>query len=155
MTQQQPRGVPDAPDPEAPEQEPDEAPGPRIVVLDASALLALLFAEPGAERVAEAIAEGAVISTVNLSEVAALLVRRGQEPDETLAPVREQVSVEPFTADDALTAAKLTPRTAPKGLSLGDRACLALAKRLAARAVTAERAWAELELDVQIELIRG
>jgi len=147
--------VPNGPDQEAREQEPDEASARRIAVLDASALLALLFAEPGAERVADVIAEGAVISTVNLSEVGALLVRRGQAPEKTLAPVREQVSVEPFTADEALTAARLSPLTAAKGLSLGDRACLALANRLAARAVTAERAWTQLELDVEIELIRA
>ena len=154
MTQQS-KGVRNAPDPEGPEQQPDDASDPSIAVLDASALLALLFAEPGAERVADVIAEGAVISTVNLSEVATLLVRHGQEPEKTLAPVREQVAVELFTPEDALTAAKLSPLTTPKGLSLGDRACLALAKRLAARAVTAERAWARLDVDVQIELIRG
>lgn len=154
MTQQS-KDVRNGPDQEAPEQEPDEASAPSIAVLDASAVLALLFAEPGAERVADVIADNAVISTVNLSEVAALLVRRGQEPEETLVPVREQVAVEPFTSEDALTAAKLSPLIAPKGLSLGDRACLALAKRLAARAVTAERAWAQLDVDVQIELIRA
>lgn len=154
MTQQS-KDVRNAPDPEGPEQQPDEASAPTIAVLDASALLALLFAEPGAERVADVIAEGAVISTVNLSEVAALLVRHGQEPATTLAPVLEQVAVELFTPEDALNAGKLSLLTAPKGLSLGDRACLALAKRLAARAVTAERAWAQLEVDVQIELIRA
>lgn len=154
MTQQS-KDVRNGPDQEAPEREPDEASAPSIAVLDASAVLALLFAEPGAERVADVIADNAVISTVNLSEVAALLVRRGQEPEETLVPVREQVAVEPFTSEDALTAAKLSPLTAPKGFSLGDRACLALAKRLAARAVTAERAWAQLDVDVQIEPIRA
>jgi PIN domain nuclease of toxin-antitoxin system len=154
MTQQA-KDVRSAPDPGAPEPLPDEASVPRVAVLDASALLALLFAEPGAERVADVIAQNAVISTVNLSEVAALLVRRGQEPEKTLAPVREQVAVEPFTSEDALTAAKLSPLTTPKGLSLGDRACLALAKRLAARAVTAERAWGQLDIDIQIELIRA
>lgn len=153
MTQRS-KDVRDAPNPEAPEQQPDDTSAPNTAVLDASALLALLFAEPGAERVADVIAEGAVISTVNLSEVAALLVRHGQKPEKTLALVREQIAVEPFTPEDALTAAKLSSLTAPKGLSLGDRACLALAKRLAARAVTAERAWAQLEVDVQVELIR-
>jgi ribonuclease VapC len=153
MTEQS-KDVRNAPDPEDPEKRPDEVPAPSIAVLDASALLAVLFAEPGAERVADVIAEGAVISTVNVSEVATLLVRRGQEPEKTLGPVREQVGVELFTPEDALTAAKLSPLTAPKGLSLGDRACLALAKRLAARAVTAEGTWAQLDVDVQIELIR-
>ena len=80
-------------------------PGTRAV-LDASALLALLFAEPGAETVAEVIADGAVMSSVNLSEVATLLVRHGQDPSKTLLPVLEQVSVEAFTVDDALAAAQ-------------------------------------------------
>jgi PIN domain nuclease of toxin-antitoxin system len=153
MTQQS-KDVRGAPDPTPRERRADEATAP-AAVLDASALLALLFAEPGAERVADVIAEGAVMSTVNLSEVAALLVRHGHEPEKMLAPVREQVAVELFTPEDALTAARLSRLTAPKGLSLGDRACLALAKRLATRAVTAERAWAQLEVDVQIELIRA
>ena len=72
---------------------------------DASALLALLFAESGAEAVADAIADGAAICTVNVSEVAAVLVRHEQDPESILLPVREQVAVEPFTAEDALSAA--------------------------------------------------
>jgi PIN domain nuclease of toxin-antitoxin system len=147
MTQQS-KDVPDGP-----EQEPEAAVS-ETAVLDASALLALLFAEPGAERVADVIADSAVVSSVNLSEVATLLIRHGQEPHVILARVREQVSVEPFSTEDALTAAALSRLTAPKGLSLGDRACLALAERLGARAVTAERAWAQLDLDIEIELIR-
>jgi ribonuclease VapC len=157
MTEQDMENVGDAPGQEVAEKGPEAVrrePGGMPAVLDASALLALLFAEPGAERVADAIAQSAVISTVNLSEVAALLVRRGQDPDKTLDPVREQVAVEPFTADDALSAARFLPHTAQKGLSLGDRACLALAKRLNARAITAERGWSQLELDVDIQLIR-
>jgi ribonuclease VapC len=126
----------------------------RRAVLEASALLALLFAEPGAETVAEVIADGAVMSSVNLSEVATLLVRHGQDPSKTLLPVLEQVSVEAFTVDDALAAAALSPRAAPNGLSLADRACLALAKRLNAPAVTADRAWSQLDINVAVHLIR-
>lgn len=65
--------------------------------IDASALLALLFDEPGAERVADQIAAGAAISTVNLSEVATVLVRHAQSPETVLAPVRQQLAVEPFS----------------------------------------------------------
>ncbi len=122
--------------------------------IDASALLALLFAEPGAETVADAIADGASTSAVNLGEVATVLVRREQPPEKILAPLREQLAVEPFSERDALAAAALYPRTASKGLSLGDRSCLALAQRLGAPAVTAEHAWADLELDIQVQLIR-
>lgn len=124
------------------------------VVLDASALLALLFAEAGAAAVADFIAADAATSTVNLSEVATVLVRRKKDPAEILGPVREQLAVEPFTEADALAAAALYPRTAGKGLSLGDRACLALAQRLGVAAVTAEHVWADLDVGIEILLIR-
>jgi len=122
--------------------------------IDASALLALLFGEVGAEAVADAIASGAATSAVNLGEVATVLVRRAQDPAKILAPVREQLVVEPFTDADALAVATLYPDTARKGLSLGDRSCLALAQRLGGPALTAERAWADLGLGVKVELIR-
>jgi len=122
--------------------------------VDASALLALLFGEPGAETVAEAIAAQAAISTVNLAEVATVLVRHDRDPAAVLAPVCDQVAVQPFTDADALAAAVLYPQTAGRGLSLGDRACLVLARRLEGPALTAEHAWAELDLDVEVRLIR-
>lgn len=122
--------------------------------LDASALLALLFAEPGAEAVADTIAVGAATSAVNLSEVATILVRHRKDPHEILGPLRGQLSVEPFTDDDALAAAALYRSTAKKGLSLGDRSCLALAQRLGGPAVTAEHIWADLEVGIEIQLIR-
>lgn len=122
--------------------------------IDASALLAMLFAEPGAEAVADVIAAGAATSAVNLSEVATVLVRNRRDATKILGPLREQLAVEPFTAADALVAATLYAKTASKGLSLGDRACLALAQRLGAPAVTAEHAWAELDLDIAVQLIR-
>ncbi len=122
--------------------------------IDASALLALLFAEPGADAVAEVIAGGAVMSAANLSEVATVLVRHRRDAKSILGPVRDQVVVEPFADADALAAAALYPLTASKGLSLGDRACLALAQRLGIPAVTAEHAWAELDLDIAVALIR-
>ena len=125
------------------------------VAIDASALLALLFAEPGAELVADAIAGGAVTSAVNLSEVATVLVRHEQDPATILGPVREQLAVEPFTDADAMVAAALYPKTTNKGLSLGDRSCLALARRLGVPALTAERVWAELDLDIDVQLISG
>jgi ribonuclease VapC len=122
--------------------------------IDASALLALLFAEPGAEAVADTIAAGGAISAVNLTEVATVLVRHDQDPKQVLGRVREQLAVESFTDADALAAAELYPTTAGMGLSLGDRCCLALARRLGAPAVTAEHAWGELDLDVEVRLIR-
>lgn len=122
--------------------------------IDASALLALLFAEPGAEIVADAIAAGAATSAVNLSEVATVLIRHKRDPEDILRPVHVQLAVEAFTYEDAIAAAALQSKTFRKGLSLGDRSCLALAQRLAVPALTAERVWAELEIDVDVQLIR-
>jgi PIN domain nuclease of toxin-antitoxin system len=124
------------------------------VVVDASALLALLFDEPGAEDTAEAIADGATVSTVNLAEVATVLTRNRRDPQTILNRVCAQVTLQPFTEADALAVAALYPKTSPKGLSLGDRACLALAERLHATALTAEHAWVDLSLGVPVRLIR-
>lgn len=111
------------------------------IVLDASALTALLSREPGWEQVDEALAE-AVISTVNLAEVAGIFARRGAEE----ADIREMlanVTIErmPFDDELALDAGMLEPLTRVAGLSLGDRACIALARRLRAPVMTADRAW--------------
>lgn len=124
-------------------------------VLDASAVLALLFDEPGAEAVADVIADGATISAINLAEVATVLIRNRRDLGATLDPVRAVVAVEPFTDADALAAAALYPAVSAKGLSLGDRTCLALARRLDAPAVTTEHTWTELSLDVAVHLIRA
>jgi len=123
-------------------------------VLDASAVLALLFNEPGADTVAEHIAAGATMSTVNLSEVATILIRHGRDPDTVLDPLQAQVDILAFTDSDAIATAQIYPLVSAKGLSLGDRACLALARRLNAPAVTAEHVWADLNLDIRIDTIR-
>lgn len=123
-------------------------------MVDASALLALLFDEPGAQAVAEVIAEGATVSTVNLAEVATVLTRNDRDPIGVLKLLRAQVEVEPFTEADALAVAALYPQVSGNGLSLGDRACLALAQRLHVPALTAERVWADLPVDIAIQLIR-
>jgi ribonuclease VapC len=131
------------------------APRKANAAIDASALLALLFAEPGAEEVADVIATGAAVGTINLCETATVLVRRGLDAETILSPLREQLIIEPFTDADALAAATRYPQTAAKGLSLGDRACLALADRLGSPAVTAEQVWSELDLGIEVRLIRG
>jgi ribonuclease VapC len=116
-------------------------------VLDASALLAHLRDEPGADVVAEAIASGVVISTVNLAEVFSRVADRGADPAKLAAELTQSglldgaITVEPFTAADAIDTARLRPLTRDAGLSLGDRACLALARRLGAPALTADTAW--------------
>lgn len=115
----------------------------------------MLFDEPGAAATADVVANGASVSTVNLSEVATVLTRNDLDADGVLEPVRLQVDVEPFTELDALATAALYPLVSSKGLSLGDRACLALARRLEVPAVTAEHVWTELAIDVATKLVRA
>ncbi|HET7044622.1 MAG TPA: type II toxin-antitoxin system VapC family toxin [Gaiellaceae bacterium] len=123
-------------------------------VLDASALLALLHAEPGAPVVEDAV-ERAVISAVNWSEVQQRRVAHGVDGTGLRADVEGLgVAIEPFTAEDAEQAAELWAPTRSLGLSLADRACLALALRLGRPALTADRAWLELDVGVEIRSIR-
>ncbi len=125
------------------------------VVLDASALLAYLQREQG-HAVVEPVLENAAISAVNLSEVlqkamAAGVATDGLEADLDAVGVR----VYAFDADDAACAAELWASTRKLGLSLGDRACLALAKRLHAPAYTADRAWAQVKVPgVTVKTVR-
>lgn len=123
-------------------------------VLDASALLALLHDEAGAE-VVEGLVERGAVSAVNWSEVRQRWIARELDV-EGLRPDVEALglTIVPFTADDAERAADFWPATRERGLSLGDRACLALAQRLRVPAVTADRAWLELELGVDVQSIR-
>lgn len=123
-------------------------------VLDASALLAMLHAEPGAERV-EAVVDGAAMSAVNWSEVCQQSLARGIDLSGLRADVEALgLDILGFTAGDAERAAELWPVTRRLGLSLGDRACLALASRLGAQALTADRSWLELELGLEVQSIR-
>lgn len=124
------------------------------VVLDASALIALLRREPGADRVG-AVLDRAWISTVNLAEVVAKGVERGTSlADVTAALAELPIRVEPFTADDAYRSGSLRAATRSAGLSLGDRCCLALGLRTGFPVLTAEQTWGTLGLAVRIETIR-
>ena len=125
------------------------------VVLDASAVIALLRSEKGADVVSSAL-PGAAISAVNLSEIATWLSDAGTEAKKirlTLDGLHLQCDA--FDEESAFSAADMRKATRGKGLSLGDRACLALAKRLALPALTADRSWAELDIGVDVRLIRG
>ncbi|MCI0459646.1 MAG: type II toxin-antitoxin system VapC family toxin [Gemmataceae bacterium] len=123
-------------------------------VLDASALLALLRKEPGADRVQGTLG-GACISAVNLSEVIAKLMEYGKRLEESVFHMdRLQIPVIPFDAELAKIAASLRASTRAAGLSLGDCACLALALARKLPAVTAERAWEKCDVGVRIIRIR-
>lgn len=128
--------------------------GVSSVVLDASALLALLNKEPGGEAVASFI-PGAVISAVNLSEVAAKLAEQGA-PWELIQPALDDLGLEvqPFDVEAAYQTAALREPTRSLGLSLGDRACLALGQQLRAVVLTTDRPWRELDLGAEIQVIR-
>jgi len=125
------------------------------IVLDASALLAVLNREPGAEKLTPQLLSGATSSTVNLAEVQSKLVSRGSGPDEAweaaLSPIREAAV---FTGEQAKIAGSLIAQTSSLGLSLGDRACLALGIALKAPVYTADRSWKNLKLGVRIHLVR-
>lgn len=127
-----------------------------LAVLDSSALLALLLGEPGSDRVRSVLAESA-LSTVNLAEIVGHFARNGAaEPD--IRRVLEPLPVDPVGFDDelAFAAGLLLPATRPAGLSIGDRACLALALRLGVPALTADHSWERVAaiVGVEIDLIR-
>lgn len=125
------------------------------IVLDASALLAVLNSEPGAEKLTPQLLSAATSSTVNLAEVQSKLVSRGIKPDQaweaTLSPIRGAAA---FTEDQAKIAGSLIAQTSVLGLSLGGRACLALGIALKAPVYTADRSWKNLKLGVRIHLVR-
>ena len=127
------------------------------VVLDASALLAILNDEPGAEKLTSQsdLLSNTAISTVNLAEVHGKLVGHGIDQEEAweaaLSPIREVVV---FTSEQAKIAGGLISQTRSLGLSLGDRACLALGVALKAPVYTADRNWKNLKLGIRIHVIR-
>lgn len=125
-----------------------------MIALDASALLAFLYREKGTDQVA-AVAGECCISAVNLAEVLSRFAREGHDPTPILAGLESSpLEVVPFGTQQAALAAAFAPATAAHGLSLGDRACLALAASRGIPALTADRAWAKLDLGLTIRLIR-
>lgn len=124
-------------------------------VLDASALLAYIHSEPGADRV-KSVLDQAMVSAVNLAEAVTKLVSTTGSTERTLQLIAEtEVDVVDFDQSLADQTGALAALTRSRGLSLGDRACLALARREHATAMTADHAWSKLDLGVDIELIRS
>jgi ribonuclease VapC len=129
-----------------------------LYVMDASALLALMQGEIGSEVVDNLLLEQeCVVSSVNLTEVATRLIDKGLAPEQLMRVLKEfDVQSIDFDQEQALAAAKLRLATKSAGLSLGDRACLALAQLMQGCAVTADHAWDDVKsaLDVKILQIR-
>ncbi|MDE0285581.1 MAG: type II toxin-antitoxin system VapC family toxin [Gammaproteobacteria bacterium] len=124
------------------------------IVFDSSALLAITFEEEGAEIATQALNDG-IISAVNASEVITRYVDLGASEEEALTSFRAfGLEIYPFDESLAISTGLMRSATRDAGLSLGDRACLALAIREHSSVLTADRAWATLDLDIAVELIR-
>lgn len=124
-------------------------------VLDASALIALIFREPGSDRLTPSLMTTAVTSAVNLAEVHGKLLRSGFTSDDAWIAANEPIKeVVWFSAEQAKTAGDLTLQTRALGLSLGDRACLALALSMNAPVYTTDRSWSKLDLGIRIHALR-
>ena len=124
------------------------------VVLDASALLAVIQREPGQQLVVDAIADGTVIGAANLAEVVTKLVEAGW-PEARIRDAIDPFATEVIALEEsqAYVTGLLRQATRSRGLSLGDRACLALAMRLGARVLTTDRNWRGVALDPPVEIV--
>lgn len=127
---------------------------PEAVVLDSSAILALFFNESGG-RIVAPLVEGALLSTVNLVEVHSRMIERDALPEQAWGWIQSlECQICFFSDEHARVAAELKQITRPYGLSLGDRACLALAIERKATVYTTDRIWKQLDLGIEIVAIR-
>jgi PIN domain nuclease of toxin-antitoxin system len=127
----------------------------RKIVLDASTVLAVIRGERGADALTKHILARAVISAVNVTEVQSKLVKDGNDPENAWNDAVAVVStVEPYTAEQAKIAGTLISQTGSRGLSLGDRSCLALAIIMNASVYTYDEVWRDLKIGVEIHLMR-
>jgi ribonuclease VapC len=128
-------------------------------VLDASVVMALLHDEEGSATVVEAIAAGTTICVVNWAEVLSKVAGEGDDPEQVASRLNvtgEEVVIwiEALTAADCMEVGRMRPVTKAQGLSLADRACLALAERLGVPALTTDREWAKVDVAAEVQLIR-
>jgi ribonuclease VapC len=127
------------------------------VVLDASALLALFNDEPGAERVMQALEQPCLLSAANHTEVLTKLLDKGLSPEDAATVMTSvELRIVAFDAAQSADAAWLRTATRKVGLSLGDRACLALARAEGAAVLTADKPWLQIAqaVGVKVECIR-
>ena len=123
-------------------------------ILDASALIAFLRNEPGAAKVAKVL-DKSCISAVNLAETCSKMIEYGKELEAVTFQIeRLQIPVVPFDGEQAKNVASLWKRTRDVGMSLGDRACLALALKTSLPAFTTEREWSKCSLGVKVVKVR-
>lgn len=126
----------------------------RVAVLDTSAVLAIFNQEPGAETIVGIVRQSA-ISTVNLAEIATKLNQWAVPPEQIMRWVDGlEVEIVAFTEDQAIAVGSLRNLTHERGLSLGDRACLALAQRLSIPAYTSDRKWSEIGIGINVVQLR-
>ena len=124
------------------------------IVVDSSAVLAAITDEPGGDEVERDI-RGARISAVNLSEIIGWLAERGFAPENIVRIVTSfDLTVEVFDRSRALAAGLLAAQTKRRGISFGDRACLALTAELGLPVVTGDRNWRNLDIGVDVRLFR-
>lgn len=123
-------------------------------ILDSSAVMAVLRSEPGADVISEVLPRSAVC-VINEAEVIGVLIRLGRTPEQALGAVLE-LPYERVDLDTELArrAGMLWRKLRPRGLSLGDRCCLALAEREKLPVMTSDQRWAELPLDIDIRMFR-
>jgi PIN domain nuclease of toxin-antitoxin system len=130
-----------------------------VVVFDSSAILAVLYKEPGSLAVSDALADpdrAVLVSSVNLCEVITKLVLGGATDSNVKVSIKPFLPyVVDFDSELALLAGELSRSSRKLGLSLGDRACLALAVSRGATAWTTDAAWLKLKTGVKIHLLRG
>ena len=125
-------------------------------VIDTSAVFIDLQNERGASEARKWL-RNAAVSSVNLHEIAAKMVEKGASRDQARTVIEKlRLTVHPLSAEEAIEGGFLRIATKAQGLGLGDRACLALAKRLDLPAVTGDRAWAEMadELGIEVVVVR-
>lgn len=122
--------------------------------------MALIHREDGQSAVAAALAGRSAISVVNWAEILSKVAERGGDPVALELDYRERgfigraLTIEGMAEADCVQVARLRPLTMRQGLSLADRACLALAARLGVPALTTDRSWADTDVEVEVQLIR-
>lgn len=124
-------------------------------VLDASAVLAVLYREQGSQLIAEYLLNGGALSSINLAEVLSKQDELGVPAGVTVSHIELLgVRIHDFNSEAAVRVGALRSLTKSAGLSLGDRACLALGQQLGAPVLTADRVWGQLDLPVEVIVIR-